>query len=187
MDKLFYYFKSMPFKWLNPKLPIDKITLQPNARRNTMRPHPERYFTTEALDFLHSLGIHTSPRSILLLGIPPGMAVAIHTDYYTEDTPDLTNDLYRGHWSLNVPITTDDVYTEWFDGPLINNHVYTEEEAGNMMYEANIQGPNILRTDIPHRVNNRGSKTTWRVCLRCDSPIKSWDDAVSLLGPYIEK
>lgn len=184
MDKLHYNFKPLPFEWLKPGLSVYNWEIDPNVGRITFKAHPKHFFTNASLQFLNKLDIHVDDFCILLLGIPPGMAVDIHTDY-TGPADDEGN-LYRGHWSLNIPIGTENVYTTWYDGPFKENYVYKPAEAGNLLYEAIIEKPNILRTNIPHRVDNRGSKTTWRVCLRCRAPIRSWEDAVNLLGPYLE-
>lgn len=186
MDKFYYNFKPFNFQWLKPGLALNNWEIGPNEGRITFKAHPLHFFTGPALNFLNKLDIHVDDFCILLLGIPPGMAVQIHTDYIEQDE---NNPRYhRGHWSLNVPIGTEEVYTMWYDGPARNtgNQVYTEEQAGNLIHEAVIEKPNICRTNIPHRVDNRGTKTTWRVCLRCRAPIRSWDDAVNLLGPYLE-
>ena len=133
MDKLYYNFKDLPFQWIRPKLKIQDWGIDPNVGRITFRAHPLQFFTTASLRFLNSLDIHVDDFCILLLGIPAGMAVDIHTDYVSPS--DFKGNLYKGYWSLNVPIGTENVYTTWFDGPIKENHVYREEEAGNILYE----------------------------------------------------
>lgn len=149
------------------------------------RPDAETYLTQDALDFLSSLGIQTSPKSILIIAMRPGTTTPPHTDYVIG--PMEPDNYYRGWWSLNIPINPENVFTEWYDGTPIVDHKYTMEEAGNLLYSTNITRPCIMRTDLPHRVNNQSANVAWRLSFRGTSLIQSWDDAIGLFSAHIEQ
>lgn len=153
--------------------------------------HTLDYITAETLDWLNSHGIKVQEQSLLFRG-PPKQSVFIHSD----GDKTLDHDSWsQMAWGINYVWGSNDHHMLWYE-PL-NSEVdpahmkftsannpyvrYYEHEVREIHREC-LQGLCLVRTDIPHNVNNYDSNNTrWCLSIRPESQHKSWEQIMAVM------
>ena len=149
------------------------------------------YLTAEAIDWLSEHHIDIEDQSLLFRG-PPAQSVFIHSD----GDKSLNDDTWsQMAWGINYTWGSDDHHMLWYE-PLFgtidaanmkftsanNPYVRYYPHEVTEIHREKLQGLCLVRTDIPHNVNNYDKHhSRWCLSIRPICQYRSWNQIVKAL------
>jgi hypothetical protein len=179
------YYKLMFNDFLNKQL--DTSNMQDADEWQMFNVDYKKWMNPEIIIKLKMLSI--VPEKAYVFKGPPNFIQPIHIDGYEN---------VKRPWAINVAWGSENYSMKWFK--IINNSSsskYTQVMAPYLMFNkedveeidkiSNMSAPTLVRTDIPHSVENYDSKFRYCFTLRCRSSFKEWNNIVKHLDSFIEK